>query len=131
MVFPATGCMPSCGITRMLFGCTRSVAWSRSRIPRYKSGGGGPTPNYSYGFSMYKLQLRIFDVFDGAQPAHAFFNGAAKTTDGRLWFAGAGLLQMIDPAHLAGDMVPPPVHIEEIVADQKTFSPQEQLQIPP
>lgn len=78
-----------------------------------------------------KLQLRIFDAFDGAQPGHAFFNGATKSTDGRLWFAGGGLLQMIDPAHVARDMVPPPVHIEEIVADQKTYSPQEQLQLPP
>lgn len=78
-----------------------------------------------------KLKVRVFDVFDGAQPAHAFFNGAAKSSDGRLWFVGIGLLQMIDPAHLAGDTVPAPVYVEEIVADDKSYPPREQLHIPP
>jgi signal transduction histidine kinase len=48
-----------------------------------------------------------------------------------LWFANEGLLQMIDPAHLAENATPPPVHIEEVIADRKNYLPQAGLRLPP
>ncbi len=77
------------------------------------------------------LQLKIFDAFDGAQPGRAPFAGAARTPDGRLWFANGVLLQMIDPGHLTGNALPPPVHIEEVIADRKSYSPRKDLRLPP
>jgi ligand-binding sensor domain-containing protein len=74
---------------------------------------------------------RVFDVYDGAQPGEAPWTPAARSTDGRLWFANGSVLQMIDPAHLAGNAAPPPVHVEEIIADRKSYSPQDGLRIPP
>src|SRR5271154_2870062 len=59
------------------------------------------------------------------------FNTSAKTPDGRLWFANGSVLQTVDPAHMAGNTVPPPVHINGIVADRKSYSPQEALRLPP
>lgn len=50
--------------------------------------------------------------------------------DGTLWFANRGGLQMIDPAHLSGNVVPPPVHIEEVTADRHSYSPGSDLQLP-
>jgi signal transduction histidine kinase len=74
---------------------------------------------------------RVFDVYDGAQPGDAPWTPAARSTDGRLWFANGSVLQMIYPAHLAGNAAPPPVHVEEITADRKSYSPQAGLRIPP
>ena len=77
------------------------------------------------------LHLKIFDALDGAQPGRAPFAGAARTPDGRLWFANGVLLQMIDPRHLSGNELPPPVHVEEIIADRKNYPPRKDLRLPP
>jgi signal transduction histidine kinase len=77
------------------------------------------------------VQLRTFDAFDGVQPGRAPFAGAARSPDGRLWFANGDVLQMIDPDHLSGNALPPPVHIEDIIADRKSYYPSEKLPLPP
>jgi signal transduction histidine kinase len=77
------------------------------------------------------LQLQIFDVFDGVQPGLAIFAGAARAPDGRLWFANGVVLQMIDPDHLTGNALPPPVHVEGLIADRKNYSPHKDLRVPP
>jgi len=40
-------------------------------------------------------------------------------------------LQMVDPAHLEYNSMRPPVHIEGIIADRKSYSPREGLRLPP
>jgi signal transduction histidine kinase len=40
------------------------------------------------------------------------------------------MVQMIDPDRLYGNAIPPPVHIEEVVADHKKHEPQNQLRLP-
>jgi signal transduction histidine kinase/ligand-binding sensor domain-containing protein len=78
------------------------------------------------------INLRKFDVFDGLQPALSTFRPkATRSVDGRLWFANDEELQVIDPDHLDGNTIPPPVHIEQIVADRRDYSPQENLRFPP
>jgi len=77
------------------------------------------------------LQPRVFDVYDGALPGRAPFVSAAKSADGRVWFADGVALQMVDPHRITRNQVPPPVHIEGIVADRKTYSPQDGLLLPP
>jgi signal transduction histidine kinase len=65
------------------------------------------------------------------QPGEAPFGAAARSPDGRLWFANGVALQMIDPGHLTGNVLPPPVHVEQVVADRKNFSPRKDLRLPP
>src|SRR6266852_1886861 len=77
------------------------------------------------------VQVKTFDAFDGTQPGRAPFAGAARSPDGRLWFANGVVLQMIDPAHLAGNALPPPVRVEEVIADRKSYSPSKDLRLPP
>ncbi len=77
------------------------------------------------------LQLRVFDIADGAQPGAAPFNSGVKSVDGRLWFANFTLMQMVDPARLADNAVVPPVHVEEIIVDRKSYSPNEEVKLPP
>lgn len=78
-----------------------------------------------------RVTFRQFDTFDGARPfASTFRPSASKSTDGRLWFATDTVLQMIDPARLAVNTLPPPVHVEQLVADRKAFSPIAGLELP-
>jgi len=77
------------------------------------------------------VQLKILDVFDGVQPGRAPFEGAARSPDGRLWFANGDVLQMIDPGHLSRNALPPPVHVEGLIADRKNYSPGKDLRLPP
>jgi signal transduction histidine kinase/ligand-binding sensor domain-containing protein len=79
-----------------------------------------------------KVTPRIFDVFDGAQPGLSPMQPqASRSTDGRLWFANDSVLQMLDPGRLGTNPLPPPVHVQRIVADSKTYSAIKTLHLPP
>ncbi|MET0657700.1 MAG: two-component regulator propeller domain-containing protein, partial [Steroidobacteraceae bacterium] len=74
---------------------------------------------------------RVLDSLDGAKPGRMPpFVSAAKTADGRLWFVNGSALQMVDPAKLQTNRVPPPVHIESVIADRKPYSPVDTLRLP-
>ena len=77
------------------------------------------------------LTVRVFDEFDGVQLGWAPFQKAAKTPDGRLWFVNDYVLQMIDPDRLYQNALPPPVHVEGVIADRKSFSTVQGLRLPP
>ena len=66
------------------------------------------------------VRYRFFGTLDGALTTFVPFNPASKSPDGRLWFA-AGSSQMIDPTHLFFNKLPPPVHVEQIIADRKAY----------
>jgi signal transduction histidine kinase/ligand-binding sensor domain-containing protein len=73
-------------------------------------------------------------ALDGADPG---WNGdrvqpsAARSPDGRLWFVGLSSLQMIDPGRSYKNPTPPPVHVEGLVADGKSYSPASPITLPP
>ncbi len=78
------------------------------------------------------VKVKLFDVFDGARPSPPPFQPiASRGPDGRLWFANETVVQMIDPAHLAGNAMLPPVHIEQVVADRESYAPRQGLHLPP
>jgi signal transduction histidine kinase len=58
-----------------------------------------------------------------------------KSPDGRIWFVPSDGLSVIDPRHLPFNKLPPPVHIEQIIADHKTYDATPdangQVRIPP
>jgi signal transduction histidine kinase len=78
-----------------------------------------------------RVQLRTYDAFDGVEPGLAPFQGAARSPDGRLWFVNDTGLQMLDPANPLVNGVPPPVHVEEVIADRARYEPRDNLQLPP
>ena len=69
------------------------------------------------------VALLKFDHADGVFPAYPDGNTQPSTTrssDGRLWFNGQ-FLQVIDPSRSYTNPVVPAVHIEEIIADEKGY----------
>jgi signal transduction histidine kinase/ligand-binding sensor domain-containing protein len=78
------------------------------------------------------LRFRVFGALDGAHTAlGAFFPRSSMGPDGRLWFANGSVAQVIDPDRISGNTLPPPVHIEGLVADRTAFSPQSGLRLAP
>jgi signal transduction histidine kinase/ligand-binding sensor domain-containing protein len=72
-----------------------------------------------------RIQTTLWDAADGvmlrAIPPAYFGPSVAKSADGKLWFMGGEGVQVVDPLHLADNKLPPPVHIEQIVADHKIY----------
>jgi signal transduction histidine kinase len=72
-----------------------------------------------------RIETTLWDAADGvglASTSPAYFNPpVAKSTDGKLWFLGGEGVSVVDPRHLAFNKVPPPVHIEQILADHKSY----------
>ena len=82
--------------------------------------------------SLSAIQVRKFDIFDGAQAALSSFRPiSSMSPDGRLWFANDSILQTIDTAHLARNTIAPPVHVEEIIVDRESHWPQQPLRLAP
>jgi signal transduction histidine kinase/ligand-binding sensor domain-containing protein len=81
-----------------------------------------------------QVTVTILGALDGADPG---WNGdriqpsAARSPDGRLWFVGLSSLQMIDPGRSYKNAMPPPVHIEGLTADRKSYSPASPITLPP
>jgi len=79
-----------------------------------------------------RLELDVFDSADGAYPAIAPFTpGVARSTDGRVWFANQNGAQMIDPARIPKNAIAPPVHIESVIADRRSYEIGQPIKLPP
>lgn len=72
----------------------------------------------------HRLAMTVWDAADGAMPlsAPSYFGPTyAQSADGKLWYATREDIEVIDPRHLPDNRLPPPVHIEKMVADGKTY----------
>jgi signal transduction histidine kinase len=70
------------------------------------------------------IRATIFDSSDGIRffPSGRHYSPqVTKSADGRLWFAGVDGVGVVDPVHLRVNKIPPPVHVEQVVADRKTY----------
>jgi signal transduction histidine kinase/ligand-binding sensor domain-containing protein len=70
------------------------------------------------------IQVTVFDNSDGVR-SRAFAGGlgpqVTKSLDGKLWFRSLDGVSVVDPQHLPLNKLPPPVHVEQITADRKTY----------
>jgi len=96
----------SCGLTRMTLADLSEWASGRERSPR--------TPG----------RPRVFDTSDGVNVIHStgYSPQVSKSSDGKIWFLSAEGISVIDPARLAANVVPPPVHIEGLRADRQDYA---------
>jgi Signal transduction histidine kinase len=71
------------------------------------------------------LRVTVFDISDGVKSIDTMrqYNNSrvAKSSDGKLWFSRWDGLSVIDPGHIPFNKLEPPVHVEQIVADGKTY----------
>ena len=79
------------------------------------------------------VPVTVFDSSDGVR-SHSFTGGfnprVAKSADGRLWFLPADGVSILDPRHLPVNKLPPPVHIERIIADDKSYDVTNGMHLP-
>ncbi len=71
------------------------------------------------------IHATVFDSSDGVRTLEdngGYTPHVAKASDGKLWFLPSDGASVIDPHHLPFNRLPPPVHIERIIADRKTYS---------
>lgn len=72
-----------------------------------------------------KIETTVFDAADGVRLRSTASSGygprATESTDGKLWFVTGEGVQIVDPRHISFNKLPPPVHIEQVVADHKTL----------
>jgi signal transduction histidine kinase/ligand-binding sensor domain-containing protein len=72
-------------------------------------------------------------VFDHADGVRTFVNAsnytapAAVSADGKVWFVSEDGASVIDPARVPANTLPPPVHVEQVIADRETYDVQSAL----
>jgi len=80
------------------------------------------------------VKTTVFDSSDGVPNEPISFRAGsqvARSLDGRMWFQGLGGASVIDPQHLPSDEITPPVHIERIIANGKTYDASTGIRVPP
>ena len=82
-----------------------------------------------------RVATKTWGAADGVLPkavSPAYFNPpVTKAADGKLWFVVGEGVQVIDPDHLPFNTIPPPVYIEHVVADRKSYPVANGLRLPP
>jgi len=77
-------------------------------------------------------QTQVLDSLDGIQAsASSVLPRSAHSADGRVWFANDAIMQMIDPRAIPPPAPLPPVLIEQLAADSKTFPLSREIVLPP
>ncbi len=82
----------------------------------------------------YRMQGASFDATDGLRGLprqREPFPTSTRSSDGRLWFATSEGVAVVDPRHLPKNIVPPPVTIEALKADDRTLTPSLGLRLQP
>jgi signal transduction histidine kinase/ligand-binding sensor domain-containing protein len=70
------------------------------------------------------IQATVWDILDGVRTlarTGGYSPRVAKSTDGKLWFLPLDGVSIVDPRHLPFSNLPPPIYVEEIAADRKTY----------
>ena len=69
--------------------------------------------------------VQLVPILKGDRPA------VTKSSDGKIWFVNGDAVSFIDPSHIGINTLPPPVHIEQITVDGKTYDARRGLRLPP
>ena len=80
------------------------------------------------------IRPTIFDAADGIRlvaTTSGFRPAVTKASDGKIWFLNGNTVSVIDPSQVVVNTLPPPVHIEQITADHKSYNADSGLRLPP
>jgi len=84
----------------------------------------------------HRIETTVWDTADGVRlhpilPS-SFGPTVTKSPDGKLWsLIGGEGVSVVDPHHLAVNRLPPPVYVEQVTADGKTYDAAQGLRLPP
>jgi signal transduction histidine kinase/ligand-binding sensor domain-containing protein len=71
------------------------------------------------------IRSTVFDSSDGVRlhsfAATTFKPQVTRSSEGKLWFVSGEGVSVVDPGHIPFNNLPPPVHVEQIIADHKTY----------
>jgi ligand-binding sensor domain-containing protein len=77
------------------------------------------------------VKVKVIGPPDGVQPGLTSLKPQiARTPDGRLWFVNGRVLQVMDPDHPRKNLIPPAVHIEQVIADRASYPALDHLHLP-
>jgi signal transduction histidine kinase/ligand-binding sensor domain-containing protein len=109
-----------------LYGSCGLMRIARSNLDAWLATGSRTGPK--------SIRATLFDETDGVtlrgDPSAGPQGRAAISPDGKIWFPTVDGLSVIDPHHLPFNPIPPPVHIEKIVADGKEYGLSGGLHLP-
>jgi len=81
------------------------------------------------------VAAKLWNGTDGVPPvatAEGYYSPPiTQAADGKVWFIAGAELMWIDPDHIPSNAVPPPVHVESLVADHRTYAAKDGLSLPP
>ena len=77
------------------------------------------------------VSMRTFDGLDGVFPRGVLYTPSARSADGRVWFANGTSILVVDPERIPRNTLPPPVHIERVVADRTPYPIEGAVRLPP
>jgi len=72
------------------------------------------------------VQFTILGVTDGVRTYEipvGYPPTVTKSADGRIWFLGRDGISVVDPRHILFNRIPPPVRVEQVIADRKAYDP--------
>ncbi|RRA49286.1 sensor histidine kinase [Acidipila sp. EB88] len=79
-----------------------------------------------------RIAFRLIDTFDGARLSRSlFYPQMTLASDGHLWIGSESGVEVVNPDHLNYNSLPPPVHIEALIANHQEFQPTANLVIGP
>jgi len=70
------------------------------------------------------IRATVLDSSDGIRSVtsvSSYSPHTARSSDGKLWFATLDGVSVVDPRRLPVNNLPPPVHIEQVIADRKPY----------
>ncbi|MGA3046352.1 MAG: two-component regulator propeller domain-containing protein [Terracidiphilus sp.] len=109
-----------------LYGSCGLMRIARSNLDAWLATGSSTRPK--------SVRATLFDETDGVtlrgDPSAGPQGRSAISPDGKIWFPTVDGLSVIDPHHLTFNPIPPPVHIEKIVADGKEYDLSGGLRLP-
>lgn len=77
--------------------------------------------------------VTTFDVLDGVQTGRSYSIQPIMSLapDGRVWYASGEMVQSINPDQVYKNTLPPPVHVENVIADGQSYGAREQPHVAP
>ena len=81
------------------------------------------------------VHATVLDAFDGVAAKTVAFGAAdppvTQSRDGRIWFSVQGGVSVVDPRRISSNRLAPPVHIEQVTADHRSYGASPRLQLAP